>query len=93
MVTKKGRFGTDPYSIFLNHGTSRTPSPTVDCALKIKSGMSRTLSRQIFPLPVGEGQGEGISRIFSGSASYHFFSKNWFDFAVFDNARWMFAPT
>jgi len=22
MVTKKGRFGTDPYDIFLNHGTS-----------------------------------------------------------------------
>jgi hypothetical protein len=28
MVTKKGRFGTDPYDIFLNHGTSGTPSPT-----------------------------------------------------------------
>jgi len=26
MVIKKGRFGTDPYDIFLNHGTSRTPS-------------------------------------------------------------------
>jgi len=24
MVTKKGRFGTDPYDIFLNHGTSAT---------------------------------------------------------------------
>jgi len=26
MVTKKGRFGTDPYDIFLNHRTSRMPS-------------------------------------------------------------------
>ena len=28
MVTKKGRFGIDPYSILFNHGTSRTPFPT-----------------------------------------------------------------
>ena len=28
MVTKKGRFGTDPYDIFFNHETSETPSPT-----------------------------------------------------------------
>ncbi|HNY95003.1 MAG TPA: hypothetical protein PK538_04915 [Flexilinea sp.] len=28
MVTKKGRFGTDPYNIFLNNGMSLTPFPT-----------------------------------------------------------------
>ncbi|HOP02675.1 MAG TPA: hypothetical protein PKX58_10795, partial [Flexilinea sp.] len=28
VVTKKGRFGTDPYNIFLNNGMSLTPFPT-----------------------------------------------------------------
>ena len=26
IVIKKGRFGTDPYNIFYEHGTSRKPS-------------------------------------------------------------------
>jgi hypothetical protein len=63
MVTKKGRFGTDPYSIFLNHGTSRTPSPTVDCALKIKSGMSRTPSPTVdCALKIKSGMSRTLSR-------------------------------
>jgi len=48
MVIKKGRFGTDPYSIFLNHGTSRTPSPTQELERDVKDAIpdKNSLSRR-----------------------------------------------
>ena len=47
---KKGRFGTDPYDIFLNHGTSGMPFPT-----KYSTCSART--PMFFPSPFGRGLG------------------------------------
>ena len=45
---KKGRFGTDPYDIFLNHGMSGSPSYT-----KYSTRSARTPT--FFPSPFGRG--------------------------------------
>ena len=70
MVTKKGRFQTDPYDIFLNHGMSLTSFPTdafSDIVTKkgrfgtdpysifLNHGTSETPSHTKFPRPTGEG--------------------------------------